>query len=301
VSRGVTLRRVGGVLATLLLIAAVVPFVVFAVPQVVGADHGFVVLSGSMEPALSPGDVVIVDASAPVRVGDVITYAAGAGAPTTHRVVGTVDGGYETKGDANENVDAGVVAPDATLGRVVLVIPLIGHVILWANTPAGYVALIVIPLGLLAVNELVAWARRSGDRGADVGETDAPIPAIRRIDDGQAAASGPAAGATEPTATTASSDAGSAVAVAVVDLKLTLLAMGGLFAYAGWNVYREYAAVAAPNPVSVGALTAGLLGLLFAGWVTVAARRSRRNVGVEPPAASGVRADGGADVEVADE
>jgi len=299
VSRGVTLRRVGGVLATLLLLAAVVPFVVFAVPQVVGADYGFVVLSGSMEPALSPGDVVIVDASVPVRVGDIITYAAGAGAPTTHRVVGTADGGYETKGDANENVDAGVVTPDTMLGRVVLVIPLIGHIILWVNTPAGYVALIVVPLGLLAVNELVAWACRPDDGDTDAGDPDTPIPAIRRIDDDQATTSTLATDATEPTA--ASSEASPAVAVAVVDLKLTLLAMGGLFAYAGWNVYREYAAVAAPNPVSVGALTAGLLGLLFAGWVTLAARRDRRDVGAEPLAASGVRADGGPDVEVADE
>jgi len=297
-SHGVTLRRVGGLLAMLVLLAAVVPFVVFAVPQVVGADHGFVVLSGSMEPELSPGDVVIVDASVPVRTGDIITYAAGDGAPTTHRVVGVTDGRYETKGDANENVDAGTVGPESVLGRVVLVIPLIGHVILWANTPMGYVALVVVPLGLLAVSELVAWARRPGDGDAD-GNADAPIPAIRRIDNTRTTT--PMAAGTAPSETDVPDEADRSIAVAVVDLKLTLLAMGGLFAYAAWNVYREYTAIAAPNPVSVGALTAGLLGLLFTGWVTVAAWRGRRNADADPLAASAVRADGGADVEVGDE
>ncbi|MFC7176169.1 signal peptidase I [Halosegnis marinus] len=274
----VTARRVAAVLGTLLLVAAVTPFVVFAVPQVVGADDGFVVLSGSMEPALSPGDVVIVDASTPVRVGDVITYRTGGeSVPTTHRVVGAVDGGYETKGDANENVDAGVVPRSAVLGEVVYVIPLVGHVILWANTSTGYVALVVVPLVLLVANELWTWARR--DR-----EPDAPIPAVRRID-------------ADPEPVPVANDD---VSLAVVDLKLTVVAMAALFAYAAWNVYREYLAVAAPDPVSVGALTAGLLGLLFAGWVTLAAWRLNR-AAASTAAPYAVQTDGGADTEVRDE
>lgn len=272
------LRRGTMVLATLVLVAAVAPFVVFAVPQVVGADEGFVVLSGSMEPALSPGDVVILDASTPIRAGDVITYqTAGSSAPTTHRVISEAESGFETKGDANENTDAGTVPPEAVIGEVVLVIPLIGHVILWANTPVGFVALVVVPLVLLGISELVAWARRKSTDDEEL------IPAVRRIDES----------ATPPARPDATSD----VALAVVDLKLTVLAMGALFAYAGWNVYREYLAVSAPDPVSVGALTAGLLGLLFAGWVTITAWRTSRRTSAGPATSTAVRGDGGVDTE----
>jgi signal peptidase len=254
-----TARSALTVLGVVVLVALLVPFLVFAVPQTVGADHGFVILSGSMEPTVSPGDVVIVDASASVGVGDVITFDDGNAIPTTHRVVDVVDGQYVTQGDANENADAQPVPPDAVLGRVTLSIPLIGHVILWVNTPTGYVSLVVLPLVLLLATELYSWAR---DRDTDPEPT--LKPAIRHVDDADAerrAAEADAAAATrEP------------LAVAVTDLKLTILAMAGLVAYAALNVYREVTGLGAPDPVSVGALTGGVLGLVFAVWVTINAR-----------------------------
>ncbi|MFC7131988.1 MULTISPECIES: signal peptidase I [Salinibaculum] len=267
-----TLRRVLTVLGLVVLVAALVPFLVFAVPQVVGADHGFVILSGSMEPSVSPGDVVIVDASAAIAVGDVITFDNGNEIPTTHRVVGVVDGQYVTKGDANENADAQPVDPSNVLGEVTVTIPLVGHVILWVNTPTGYVALVVVPLVLLLANELYMWARR----GKPDDEEPTLKPAIRHVDDVAAerrAAEAAAAAETPPSRET--------VAVAVTDLKLTVLAMAGLVAYAGLNVYREVTGLGAPDPVSVGALTGGLLGLAFAVWVTVSARLAARSAAAE--------------------
>jgi signal peptidase len=257
-----SLRRVLTVLGTLVVIAMVVPFAVFAVPQVVGADHGFVILSGSMEPAVSPGDVVIVDASAPVEVGDVITFDDGKEIPTTHRVIGVEDGQYLTQGDANPNPDGAPIPPDAVLGRVTFTIPEIGHVILWVNTPVGYISLVLVPILLLVGNELLAWARRDGDSEGD-GESP---PAS--VDDGDSGET--------PTASAAETPPGT-VAVAVADLKLTTLAMAGLVGYAAWNVYGEVTATGAPSPVSVAAATGGALGLLFAGWVTTSAwLRARR-------------------------
>ena len=264
--------RLAGLLVTLVLLAVVLPFVVFAVPQVVGADESFVVLSGSMEPTLSPGDVVIVDASASIQAGDVITYATGSGGvPTTHRVLSVHAAGYETKGDANENVDAGLVPPEAVIGRVQFVVPLVGHVLLWTNTGVGYVALVVVPLTLLGLSELLAW----------VGREDADSTANAEADDD------PDEPPQDATPTSAST-----VAVAAIDLKLTALAMGVLFAYAAWNVSREVVAVAAPNPVTVGALTGGLLGLLFTGWVTTTAWR-RNRASLRATELTAPRTDGG--------
>ncbi|MEZ3117419.1 signal peptidase I [Halobaculum sp. MBLA0147] len=165
----VTARRAATVGGTILLLAVVLPFVVFALPQLIGANYGFVILSGSMEPALSTGDVVIVDAGTAVGVGDVITFRDGRDVPTTHRVVEVVDGAYLTQGDANENPDPGLVSPADVLGEVTLSIPLIGYVILWANTPLGYVAFVVVPLLLLGASELYGWVRSDDGSESDDG------------------------------------------------------------------------------------------------------------------------------------
>lgn len=295
-------RSVAATLAVMVLVAALVPFVVFAVPQAVGADHGFVILSGSMEPTVSPGDVVIVDASAAIAVGDVVTFDDGNSVPTTHRVVGIEDGQYITQGDANQNPDTQRVAPGEVLGRVTLTIPYIGHVILWVNTPLGYVSLVVAPLVLLVASELFSWARSRGDSDSDdTNDEDSdpvPKPAIRHIDEVRAELDAPEKNDHGDGSTTDSGDNREAVTVAVADLKLTILAMGGLVGYAAWNVYREVSTVAAPDPISVGALTGGLLGLGFAVWVTVTARLANADARTDRPSRTPeAHADGGTEVE----
>jgi signal peptidase len=173
-------RRALGALAVVVLLAVIAPFAVFAVPGTVGADQSYVVLTGSMEPALSPGDAVVVDAvdAGAIAVGDVITYrrTAGDDVPTTHRVVDVVTGeagvAFQTKGDANEDADAGLVTPDRLVGKVVLTIPYIGYVVQFVNSPAGFLALVVVPLGLLLLTEV--WSmlgRRDPDAGATTAGT----------------------------------------------------------------------------------------------------------------------------------
>ncbi len=312
-------------LVTVVLVAAISPFAVFAVPQVIGADESYVVLSGSMEPALSPGDVVIVDSSGPVQTGDVITYRSpGDSVPTTHRVVGEVDGRYDTKGDANEEADTGTVAPETIIGKVVLTIPLIGHIILWVNTPVGYVLLVISPLVLLGVSELLAWARQEPDeRTGKPDKHDREQALVSLDEDGDAPDvlddpddtdvdeaddwEFPAA----VTDTNLEPESGSTVTVAAIDLKLTLLAMGALLAYAGWNIYQEFLLTAAPTPISVGAFTAGLLGFLFTGWVTFTtwqtARAARSKLEPEPEPTTAAHtsaptlADGSGEAEMDDE
>ena len=168
-----TPREAANLLALVVLLAIVVPFVIFAIPQVVGAEQSYVVLSGSMEPAISPGDVVIVNevpASA-IAVGDVITYGGSESSPpTTHRVIGVQEQGgelvFETKGDANENADLATAPASTVRGKVMdlpigiptnghslFVIPLIGYVIQFAQTQLGFVLLVAIPIVLLALSE----------------------------------------------------------------------------------------------------------------------------------------------------
>ncbi|WP_435332574.1 signal peptidase I [Haloarchaeobius sp. TZWWS8] len=162
--------------ALLLLVALVVPFVIYSVPQVVGADQSYVVLTGSMEPAISPGDVVVVAKVSPaaVEVGDVIIFnREGRSVPTTHRVIEIVETqsgerGFRTKGDANEDADSGVVTPAAFIGKISMTLPYVGYVVEFANSTTGFIALVLLPFALLILNEL--WSMFRIWRG-DGGET----------------------------------------------------------------------------------------------------------------------------------
>lgn len=162
-----------------LLVLVLAPFVVFAVPQVAGAQQGFVVLSSSMSPAIQAGDVVIVDGANPAAIeeGDVITFEPPADhqidAPyVTHRVVEVVerngDTYFRTKGDANEEPDQALVPASNLVGVVAFHIPLIGYVIQFAGSESGILVFIVVPSILLIVNEVwTLWVAASTESGSD--------------------------------------------------------------------------------------------------------------------------------------
>lgn len=62
--------------------------------------------TGSMEPTISPSDVVILYGWQEPRVGDVILFESDVeDSPVLHRVVDVTDSGYITQGDANEVTD----------------------------------------------------------------------------------------------------------------------------------------------------------------------------------------------------
>lgn len=180
-------RRLLHVVTTLVVVFIVVPLAIFAVPQVVGADHSYVVLSSSMSPTIGAGDVVIVREVPPSKVekGDVITFRSDTGGGPgriTHRVdeVVTRDGErrFRTKGDANEEADQHLVPPGDVVGRVAFWIPFIGYFVSFAGSDLGIVTFVIVPSVLLIANE--AWtlyrgmtAERSGDETDDASGPDA--------------------------------------------------------------------------------------------------------------------------------
>lgn len=173
-------RRVLNWLGLLLLIAIVIPFVIFAVPGIVGAEGSYVVLSGSMEPTISTGDAIIVDGVDPAEIEerDVITYLrSGADTPTTHRVVGITEEGGElafvTQGDANDQPDASPVRASQVMGIVVFTIPFIGYVIEFVNTPTGFVTLVILPFALLLLSEIhsIVWGDNADSHDGESDES----------------------------------------------------------------------------------------------------------------------------------
>lgn len=83
------------------------------------------VASGSMEPSLRAGDVVLSDASGGVDVGTIIVYES-TGGSRIHRVVEVTGEGFRTKGDANPSVDSAVVPRADVRGTGVMLVPFVG-------------------------------------------------------------------------------------------------------------------------------------------------------------------------------
>lgn len=177
-------RRWLHVVAALLFVALVVPFVVYAVPEVAGADESYIVLTASMTPELKPGDAVVVREvpTTQIQAGDVITFLprSGGDVPITHRVVDVLvlsDGSraFVTKGDANEDPDVGAVAPEQVVGKVVVTLPYLGHVVAFVNTPVGFGVLVVLPIGLLILTEVgdIVFESRRARRAREAEEATA--------------------------------------------------------------------------------------------------------------------------------
>lgn len=200
------LVRIGHVLGVVLLVAFVLPFVLYAVPQLIGAEYSYVVLSGSMQPALGAGDVTFVDEipADVVEGGDVINYKSPTDdRTTTHRVVEVVetdDGSpaFRTKGDNNEDPDPALVTAGELRGRVMhlggapLAIPFVGHLLQFTSTGPGFVLLFVIPVVLLVANEV--WTVVSTAR-----ESDTPLSTVNgSVGDGSDAASDTSVSAPSP-------------------------------------------------------------------------------------------------------
>lgn len=124
-----------------------------------------IVQSGSMEPALKTGSLVLIIETERYTVGDIITFTTrGETVPTTHRVIEEqlLDGelAYLTKGDANEEADLEPVQQSRVLGKVAFGIPYLGYLIDFARQPIGFVLLVVLP-GVFVVFEEFMNIRRT--------------------------------------------------------------------------------------------------------------------------------------------
>jgi signal peptidase len=118
------------------------------------------VLSGSMEPTLATGDVVVAKRISPpdARVGDVITYRSPDGPLITHRVrsIHRRGGRFDvvTKGDANDAAERWSIRADGELSRSLYRIPLAGRLLVRTSSPEGRLVLVVLPLLLLGAWEI---------------------------------------------------------------------------------------------------------------------------------------------------
>ncbi|XCP85592.1 signal peptidase I [Roseburia hominis] len=134
---------------TLILVAVILACVPLTLPRLAGYQV-YNVISGSMEPALPIGSLVLVKPqdAAKVQEGDIIAFysATDTGAIITHRVVENqvAAGRLVTKGDANEDKDINPVEYDQFLGKVMFSVPFLGMILQGAASTSGKVAAVCL-------------------------------------------------------------------------------------------------------------------------------------------------------------
>lgn len=108
----------------------------------------FTVLSNSMQPSFSAGDMVFVKdkPASEIAVNDVITFKEGERKLITHRVVEQTKQGFVTKGDNNNVIDSEIVASDDVVGTHAFTIPKAGYVSKFVSSPVGITLLILVPI-----------------------------------------------------------------------------------------------------------------------------------------------------------
>lgn len=118
------------------------------------------VFSGSMEPELKVGGVVItrpVEAE-DIKVGDIITfYSPLSEKLTSHRVIAVEEGSsfyFQTNGDANEDGDSFIVPAQNVVGKVCFHVPYFGYATQFIKTPLGLLLTLCVPGIIIILMEM---------------------------------------------------------------------------------------------------------------------------------------------------
>lgn len=125
---------------------------VFFLNSDISPIRAFVVRTGSMEPALSVGDFVLVKEKPGYQIGEVITFKSDPQQERTitHRVDAVVTEEdqlqYQTQGDANPDQDTQLVKDASVVGQVIYNNSLLGQVWSWLMSTAGKILLIFAPM-----------------------------------------------------------------------------------------------------------------------------------------------------------
>jgi signal peptidase len=119
-----------------------------------------VVKSGSMEPYIKTGGIVVIKPSTVYQKNDVITFGEDTKTqiPTTHRIVAVEGEGdsqvFTTKGDANDSEDSGKTSLSEVRGKVILTVPYLGFVLDFAKQPLGFGLLVGVPALVIIIEEI---------------------------------------------------------------------------------------------------------------------------------------------------
>ena len=144
-----TIKKIWGIVSLVLVVLVVLAAIFLLGSRILGF-RVFNIVSGSMEPEYSVGDLIYVKSVDPatIQVNDVITFLLNEdGVVATHRVV-RIDAAKQhiyTKGDVNETEDMAPVHFKNVIGIPQFAIPGLGYVADFIQNPPGtYIAIIIV-------------------------------------------------------------------------------------------------------------------------------------------------------------
>jgi len=136
-------------------------------PSVFGYSMYYVV-TGSMEPEISSGDIIIAEKARPenLEIGDIVTYQGISGQINgkiiTHKIIDIreIDGEmrFITKGTANDIEDQPVAA-DQIISKMTVKLPFVGKIFSVINTRIGFLLIIILPLAALLAGEITSLVK----------------------------------------------------------------------------------------------------------------------------------------------
>ena len=126
----------------------------------VGGFKLLVVKSGSMEPTIKTGSMVIDKTVGEYQIGDIITFknSESPSETMTHRLVDIEYQGstkfFQTKGDANDSPDSAKITADQIVGKVIFKVPYFGYIVSFTRTLPGLIIFIVMPALIIIYEEI---------------------------------------------------------------------------------------------------------------------------------------------------
>lgn len=174
--------------ATVLAVVLVAGALLATMVPIPGNIEVKIVKSGSMEPSIMTGSVVVIKPTETYGVGDVITFGKDTKReiPTTHRIVEVITNAngtlsYRTKGDANEEADQSITSAKEVIGKVLVSVPNVGFVLDFARTRNGFLAMIVVPALMVIFDEglTIAGEVKKMRRRKEAPVTLEPVPLLK--------------------------------------------------------------------------------------------------------------------------
>ena len=144
-------------IASIVIIASLLIISVF---PITGNIKFMVVQSGSMEPAIKMGSIIMVKPVKEYKIGDVITFgeATKVQESTTHRIynIKVINEKlvYITKGDANNTPDTREIKKSEIIGKVFFNIPYLGYAVDFTRKPLGLALIIIVPATVIIGDEI---------------------------------------------------------------------------------------------------------------------------------------------------
>ncbi len=138
----------------------------------IGGYQMYIVMSGSMNPTIKTGSLVMVKPTGPgeIKAQDIVTFRGEKESEntTTHRAIDVYEKDgffFKTKGDANEAEDPMPVSADRLIGKVVFTIPYIGYAFYFARSRGGILVLLAAWAIFLSVElAKTITTERKGDK-----------------------------------------------------------------------------------------------------------------------------------------